>query len=178
VTQNDCLFAGSIADNISFCDASADQARIEECARLAAIHGDIVALPMAYNTLVGFLGSTLSAGQQQRLLLARALYARPALLLLDEATSHLDLEREQAVAAALRRLAMTRIIIAHRPETVAVADRVVRLEAGRLVPVGSPATTEFRPGREQAAALRLDGGSAAHLPSVAVQDDVLVNLGC
>jgi ATP-binding cassette subfamily B protein RaxB len=161
VTQNDCLFAGSIADNISFCDASADQTRIEECARLAAIHGDIVALPMAYNTLVGFLGSTLSAGQQQRLLLARALYARPAVLLLDEATSHLDLEREKAVAAALRRLAMTRIIVAHRPETVAAADRIVRLEAGRIVRFGAGARSDF-----------------GRLPAVTVPDNVLVNLGC
>jgi ATP-binding cassette subfamily B protein RaxB len=161
VTQNDCLFAGSIADNISFFDPAADQARIEECARLAAIHGDIVALPMAYNTLVGFLGSTLSAGQQQRLLLARALYARPAVLLLDEATSHLDLEREKAVTGALRRLAMTRIIVAHRPETVAAADRVVRLEAGRIVAFGARART-----------------GVPDLPSVTVPDNVLVNLGC
>jgi ATP-binding cassette subfamily B protein RaxB len=134
VTQNDCLFAGSIADNISFFDNRADQRRIEACARLAAVHADIAALPMAYNTLVGFLGSTLSGGQQQRLLLARALYARPAVLVLDEATSHLDVARETAVATALRRLAMTRIIVAHRPETVAMADRVLRLAGGRLVP--------------------------------------------
>jgi ATP-binding cassette subfamily B protein RaxB len=161
VTQNDCLFAGSIADNISFCDPAADQARIEECARLAAIHDDIVALPMAYNTLVGFLGTTLSAGQQQRLLLARALYARPAVLLLDEATSHLDLEREKAVAAALRGLAMTRIIVAHRPETVAAADRVVRLEQGRLVPARGAPSADFR-----------------QLPAAGAHDDVLLNLGC
>ncbi len=139
VTQNDCLFAGSIADNISFCDASADQARVEECARLAAIHDEIAALPMAYNTLVGFLGSTLSAGQQQRVLLARALYARPCVLILDEATSHLDLKHERAVAARLKGLEITRILVAHRPETVAAADRIVRLERGRIVPVrGGP----------------------------------------
>src|SRR6185295_17759970 len=85
VMQGDCLFAGSIADNISFFAADADQRRIEECARLAAIHSDIAGLPMAYNTLVGFMGSTLSSGQQQRILLARALYAQPAVLILDEA---------------------------------------------------------------------------------------------
>jgi ATP-binding cassette subfamily B protein RaxB len=179
VTQGDCLFAGSIADNISFCDPAAEQTRIEECARLAAIHDEIVAMPMAYNTLVGFLGSTLSAGQQQRLLLARALYARPAVLLLDEATSHLDLEREKAVAAALRSLAMTRVIVAHRPETVAAADRIVRLEAGRLVPAGKhPGITAER---RQGAALKSDAlpsfDSALRLSSSA-ERDVLANLGC
>jgi ATP-binding cassette subfamily B protein RaxB len=134
VLQNDTLFAGSIADNISFFDAAPDQQRVEACARLAAIHDDIARLPMAYNTLVGFMGTTLSAGQQQRVLLARALYARPAILILDEATSHLDAQRESLIGLCLARLKMTRIIVAHRPETVAAADRVVRLDAGRLVP--------------------------------------------
>ena len=79
VTQNDCLFAGSIADNISFCDASADQARIEECARLAAIHDEIAALPMAYNTLVGFLGLDVVGGSAAaRLAGSRALCAAVA----------------------------------------------------------------------------------------------------
>jgi len=133
VMQGDCLFAGSIADNISFFAADTDQRRVEECARLAAIHCDIAALPMAYNTLVGFMGSTLSAGQQQRILLARALYAGPAVLILDEATSHLDAQREAAIAAAVAQLGMTRIIAAHRRETLAAADRVVRLDGGRIV---------------------------------------------
>jgi ATP-binding cassette subfamily B protein RaxB len=139
VMQGDCLFAGSIADNISFFGLDADQRRIEACARLAAVHADIAALPMAYNTLVGFMGSTLSAGQQQRVLLARALYARPAVLILDEATSHLDAEREAAIAAAVAALGMTRIIVAHRRETLAAADRTVRLEAGRIVADGGAA---------------------------------------
>jgi ATP-binding cassette subfamily B protein RaxB len=133
VMQGDCLFAGSIADNISFFAADAEQPRIEACARLAAIHADIAALPMAYNTLVGFMGSTLSAGQQQRILLARALYARPAVLVLDEATSHLDAQREAAIAAAVAELGMTRVLVAHRRETLAAADRIVRLDRGRIV---------------------------------------------
>jgi len=133
VTQNDCLFAGSIADNISFFDARADHSRIQECAKLAAIHSDIAALPMAYNTLVGFMGSALSAGQQQRILLARALYARPRILVLDEATSHLDVRREADICAALSALKITRLVVAHRPQTAATADRVVTLEAGRIV---------------------------------------------
>lgn len=178
VTQNDCLFAGSIADNISFCDAAADQARIEECARLAAIHDEVAALPMAYNTLVGFLGSTLSAGQQQRVLLARALYARPSVLILDEATSHLDLEHERAVAAALRKLHITRVLVAHRPETVAAADRVVRLHAGRIVPVAGG-----QPGRSRPPPSALGDEALpppqymAGMPSAAEQD-VIASLGC
>jgi len=149
VMQGDCLFAGSVADNISFFAADADQRRIEACARLAAIHGDIAALPMAYNTLVGFMGSTLSAGQQQRVLLARALYARPAVLILDEATSHLDAQREAAIAAAVANLGMTRIVVAHRRETLAAADRIVRLHAGRIVADGpGPTRMAAPPARE------------------------------
>ncbi len=133
VTQHDTLFAGSITDNISFFDADADQERVEECAKLASIHAEIAALPMAYNTFVGYLGSMLSAGQQQRILLARALYRRPAVLILDEATSHLDVKREIVVSSAIRALHVTRIIVAHRPQTVATADRIVTLEGGRIV---------------------------------------------
>jgi ATP-binding cassette subfamily B protein RaxB len=133
VTQNDSLFAGSLADNICFFDPSSDQARIEECARLAAIHAEIAALPMGYNTMVGYFGATLSAGQQQRILLARALYARPAILVLDEATSHLDIKREILVSSAIRSLNITRVIVAHRPQTVATADRIVTLDSGRIV---------------------------------------------
>jgi len=133
VTQGDGLFAGSIADNISFFDALADQALIEECARLAAIHAEIAELPMGYNTMVGYFGATLSAGQQQRILLARALYARPAILVLDEATSHLDVKREILVSSAIRALNITRVIVAHRPQTASTADRIVTLDAGRIV---------------------------------------------
>jgi len=91
VMQDDQLFAGSIADNISFFDPAPDHAAIEQCAQLAAVHDDIAAMPMAYNTLIGDMGAALSGGQRQRILLARALYKRPRILFLDEATSALDL---------------------------------------------------------------------------------------
>jgi ATP-binding cassette subfamily B protein RaxB len=133
VTQNDTLFAGSVADNISFFDSQADQDRVEECARIASIHAEIVAMPMGYNTFVGYMGSVLSGGQQQRILLARALYRRPKVLMLDEATSHLDVKREIMVSSAIRALNVTRIIVAHRPQTVETADRVLTLEGGKIV---------------------------------------------
>ncbi len=132
VTQNDTLFAGSISDNISFFDERADQRWIEECAKLASIHNEIVQMPMGYNTLVGYLGTTLSGGQQQRVLLARALYKRPPILVLDEATSHLDLKREVMVNSSIGALRVTRIIVAHRPQTAESADRVVVLRNGRV----------------------------------------------
>ncbi len=133
VMQDDQLFSGSIADNISFFDPEPDQAQIEASASLAVIDKDIVAMPMGYNTLVGDIGSGLSGGQRQRVLLARALYKRPRLLALDEATSHLDIWNEQLVNAAIKQIQLTRIIVAHRPETIAMAQRVIVLEQGRVV---------------------------------------------
>lgn len=128
VMQEDQLFAGSIAENICFFDpAEPDPAWMASCAQLAAIHEDIVGMPMRYETLIGDMGTVLSGGQKQRVLLARALYKRPKILFLDEATSHLDVARERRVNEAIRQLKLTRVIIAHRPETIAAADRVIAL---------------------------------------------------
>jgi ATP-binding cassette subfamily B protein RaxB len=133
VLQDDVLFAGSIADNISFFDTKADHAWIEQCATMAAVHSDIESMPMGYGTLVGDMGTVLSGGQKQRVLLARALYKRPKILFLDEATSNLDVEREHLVNSTLKGLRMTRVIVAHRPETIASADRVIMLHSGKIV---------------------------------------------
>lgn len=133
VLQDDVLFAGSIADNISFFDPEPDQKWLEQCAECAAIAADIVQMPMGYNTLVGEMGTVLSGGQKQRVLLARALYKRPRILFLDEATSHLDIDREKQVNQAVQQLNITRVIIAHRPETIVSVGRVIVLHAGRVV---------------------------------------------
>ncbi len=139
VMQDDTLFAGSIAENISFFDPKPDVAQIERCARLAAVHSDIERMPMSYQTLVGDMGTSLSGGQKQRVLLARALYKNPRVLVLDEATSHLDTRREASVNRAVQTLAITRVIIAHRAETIASADRVIELDNGEIVFDGTPA---------------------------------------
>jgi energy-coupling factor transporter ATP-binding protein EcfA2 len=133
VMQDDHLFAGSIADNISFFSEHPDPQRIEQCAKLAAVHDDIRAMPMGYYTLIGDMGTVLSGGQKQRVLIARALYHQPSILLLDEATSHLDISREGAVNAAIGATQVTRIIVAHRPETIRSADRVLVLDQGQVV---------------------------------------------
>lgn len=125
VMQNDGLFAGSIAENISCFDDHPDPGWIGECAARAAILDDIRKMPMGFETLVGDMGSTLSGGQKQRVILARALYRRPDILFLDEATSHLDEPTEAVIAEALRAFNMTRVIVAHRPATIAHADHVI-----------------------------------------------------
>jgi ATP-binding cassette subfamily B protein RaxB len=142
VMQDDILFAGSLNDNISFFDPTADLAEVERAARLAQIHEDIMAMPMGYQSLVGDMGSSLSGGQAQRVLLARALYRNPSILILDEASSHLDVERERLINEAVKAMAITRIIIAHRPETIASADRILVVNNGKIAPWQAPLLSE------------------------------------
>jgi len=105
----------------TFFDPEPDPVWMLACAQL------IMGMPMRYETLICDMGTVLSGGQKQRVLLARALYKRPKILFLDEATSHLDVARERRVNEAIRQLKLTRVIIAHRPETIAAADRIVDL---------------------------------------------------
>jgi ATP-binding cassette subfamily B protein RaxB len=132
VVQDDQLLSGSIADNICFFDESFELEHMMRCAQLAGIHEEICRMPMAYNSLIGDMGTSLSGGQKQRILLARALYRRPRLLFMDEGTSHLDLATERQVTAAVKALGLTRIVIAHRPETIASAPRWLMLCDGQL----------------------------------------------
>ena len=127
VMQEDQLFSGSIADNICFFDADFDQERMFMCAQVAGVHDEIMAMPMAYNSLIGDMGSSLSGGQKQRVLLARALYKAPRILFLDEGTAHLDVANEQQINERLRRLDITRISVAHRPEMMTGADTVLQI---------------------------------------------------
>ncbi|QDH16725.1 peptidase domain-containing ABC transporter [Swingsia samuiensis] len=127
VLQDDGLFSGSLSDNISGFAEHINQPLVEACAQYAAIHDDIQRLPMRYETLVGDMGSNLSGGQKQRVILARALYRSPQILFLDEATSNLDEATEARVAQALRMLNITRVIVAHRPATIAHADVILHM---------------------------------------------------
>jgi ATP-binding cassette subfamily B protein RaxB len=132
VMQDDQLLSGSIADNICCFDEASDLAHMQDCTRLAGIHDEIMRMPMAYNSLIGDMGSALSGGQKQRILLARALYRRPRILFIDEGTSHLDARLEERVNAAIQGLGLTRVSVAHRPQTLASADRVLQFRDGVL----------------------------------------------
>ncbi len=132
VLQDDQLLAGSIADNIACFDPQPNLQKIVFCANLACIHDEIMSMSMQYNTLVGDMGASLSGGQKQRIMLARALYKEPSILFLDEATSHLDVANEAAINQQIKQLSISRVIVAHRPETIASADRVLKMENGRV----------------------------------------------
>lgn len=127
VMQDDKLFSGSIRENICGFDDKGDKEWMEACARASYIHDVIIKMPMGYETLIGELGEGLSGGQKQRLFIARALYRKPGILFMDEATSALDEESESYVNAAIKKLNITRIIIAHRKSTIASAERVIQL---------------------------------------------------
>ncbi|MBC7956782.1 MAG: peptidase domain-containing ABC transporter [Cytophagales bacterium] len=132
VMQEDQLLAGSLIDNISFFTERANMERVLASSNTASIHDEIERMPMGYHTLVGGMGISLSSGQKQRLLLARALYKRPKLLFLDEATSHVDAKRENLINEALRPLPITRIIVAHRAEAIRGIPRVIVIENGTV----------------------------------------------
>ena len=153
VTQENFLFTGSVADNIALGRPGASRAEIEAAARAIGAHPFITGLPGGYDAQVGKRGGRLSAGQRQLISFARVFLAAPAVLVLDEATSLLDLPSERAVQAALRSIlaGRTALIIAHRLSTVAIADRVLVMSAGRIVEDGPP--EELLAGRGRYSAL-------------------------
>lgn len=137
VLQESFLFSGSVRRNIAFHQPDLTFEQVVAAASKAAIHDEIMAMPMCYETLIAEGGAGLSGGQRQRLALARALAIQPAVLLLDEATSHLDVVTEQAVEQHLNKLACTRIVIAHRLSTVRNADSIIVLKDGEIVEIGT-----------------------------------------
>lgn len=140
VLQDDSVFSGTIAENIHFFAENPDMGLVRESVQMSALEGEIAAMPMGYETHIGTAGTGISGGQRQRLLIARALYRQPSLLIFDESTSHLDLATEKLIAASLSELRVTRVMVAHRPETVAIAHRVLAFEGTRLAQV----QTKFR----------------------------------
>lgn len=129
VLQDDVMFQGTIAENISFFDAPLDMERVIRAAEMANIARDIEAMPMQYRSLLAEAAVDISGGQKQRMFIARAVYHEPKVLFLDEATSHLDVESESLVGRSIKAMRMTRVLIAHRKETIATADRVLLLDS-------------------------------------------------
>lgn len=143
VMQDDQLLSGTIADNIGFFDAHIDMAQVERACRQAHVHDDIMRTPMGYHSLIGDMGSILSGGQKQRLLLARALYKKPAILFMDEGTANLDPELERRVMASLSELNITRVMVAHREAAVWGADRVFLVDKGVVTEITGAGLAPF-----------------------------------
>jgi ATP-binding cassette subfamily B protein len=141
VFEDTFLFSGTVSENIAFADPGADQAAVERAARLAGAHDFIVRLPEGYATEIGERGFSLSGGQRQRIAIARAILADPRVLILDDATSSVDPTKEHEIRDALNEVmeGRTTIVIAHRPATIALADRVVLIDEGRIVASGTHA---------------------------------------
>ncbi|MGH8529146.1 MAG: peptidase domain-containing ABC transporter [Nevskiales bacterium] len=135
VTQEDRLLSGSMTENITLFDEKPDLDRMVDCAQRCLIHDTIMATPMNYHSLIGDMGDALSAGERQRLMLARALYRQPQVLFLDEATCHMDPELDEHINRMLAELKITRVIVTHRQSPLRYADRVYRLYQGKLEPV-------------------------------------------
>ena len=135
VAQDDLLLSGTIADNIAFFDPDLDMRRVQEAGEAAQVHEDIVRMPMQYLSLVGDMGSALSSGQRQRILLARALYRQPRILMLDEGTANLDPYTEGQIVELVASMPITRIVVAHRPALVDAADTGYWVGNGRLFPL-------------------------------------------
>ena len=156
VPQDISLFHRSVLENIRYARPGATEAEVLAAAEMAHCRDFIEALPEGFDTMVGDRGVKLSGGQRQRLAIARALLKDAPILLLDEATSALDSESERAIQAALDRLMQGRtvIAIAHRLSTLRSFDRIIVMDAGRIVEDGSPGELAARPGPYRALLLK------------------------
>ena len=137
--QDGVIFSESIARNIAVDDGEIDVERLEEAARIANIHDNIISLPLKYNTKIGRDGVGLSQGQKQRILIARAVYKNPDFIFLDEATNALDAKNERAIVENLEQFykGRTVVVVAHRLSTVKNADQIIVLDAGKIVEQGT-----------------------------------------
>ncbi|MDO9437984.1 type I secretion system permease/ATPase [Hydrogenophaga sp.] len=160
VLQDNVLFARSIRDNIALADPGVPMVEVMKAAHLAGAHDFINELPLGYGTLVGEHGATLSGGQRQRIAIARALITDPRILILDEATSALDYESERVIQDNMKLIAQGRtvIIVAHRLSAVRDADRIVVMDRGEIVEMGSHAELLKKPEGAYAALHRLQQG--------------------
>lgn len=136
ILQTDQLLSGSLLDNICLFGDDVDRARLQRAGELACIDEFVKALPMGYNSLVGDMGSMMSAGQAQRVLLARVFYKQAKILFLDEATANLDLETEQRVLQNLMNCGATIVMVSHRSAPIAIANKVYRCQGGRVFSEG------------------------------------------
>jgi len=141
VSQDVFLFHGSVAENIGYGRAGADQADIEAAAKAAEAHEFILQLPDGYDTIVGERGQKLSGGQRQRISIARAVLKDPPVLILDEATSAVDNETEAAIQRSMQVITQgrTTLVVAHRLSTIVSADRICVLDQGRIRETGKHA---------------------------------------
>jgi ATP-binding cassette, subfamily B, bacterial len=162
VFEDTFLFSDTIAANIAFADPDASQADIRRAARLAGAHEFVEALAEGYATRIGERGYSLSGGQRQRIAIARAILADPRVLILDDATSAVDPTKEHEIRDALTEVMQgrTTIVIAHRPATIALADRVVLLEGGRVVAEGTHASLLAAPDPRYRTVLAAAGAAA------------------
>lgn len=138
VMQDDRLLSGSLYDNIGFFDPEIDTERVEQCAKLAHVHQEIMDMPMGFESLIGDMGSILSGGQKQRVLLARALYRDSSFLFLDEGTANLDLRTEQQVISELSKMKQTQVVVAHRKGAISHCNRFLKVEGGSIQEIDDP----------------------------------------
>jgi ATP-binding cassette subfamily B protein RaxB len=132
VMQNDVLMTGSIIENISFFDIDPDITLVKECAKLACVDEFVESLPMKYDSIVGQRGQGFSAGQIQRMVLARALYRQPKVLFLDEFSSNMDEKLEHAILTNLKSLGITILSVAHRRQVINACTRTYKLQNGNF----------------------------------------------